>query len=67
LIGQYIKTERNGMVKDHYARLGFVRCRIDVDDGRWRLDIASYVPAPTAIDIVEAASTNAPEEKCISV
>src|SRR5258708_39351800 len=30
LVGEYIPTKKNGMVKDHYARLGFTA--IDTDD-----------------------------------
>ena len=39
LIGQYLRTERNEMVKEHYPRLGFAP--LDANDGesRWRLDV----------------------------
>ena len=53
LIGQYLPTERNDMVKDHYARLGFER--IDEGEGgsRWRLDVATYAAVGVPIEIVE--------------
>jgi FkbH-like protein len=46
LDGLYLPTERNGMVRDHYAGLGFAR----LDDAgeeaagatRWRLDLARW-------------------------
>ena len=53
LIGQYFKTERNGMVKDHYARLGFAPLYVGEDGSRWRLGVAAYVAAPIPMKIVE--------------
>jgi predicted enzyme involved in methoxymalonyl-ACP biosynthesis len=46
LIGVYRPTDRNGMVKDHYARLGF-RPAGEAADGsaRWSLDTATDVEA----------------------
>ena len=55
LIGEYLKTERNSMVKDHYARLGFSPIAVDDDRSQWRLDIASYLAAPVPMAIVETA------------
>jgi FkbH-like protein len=59
LIGQYMKTERNGMVEDHYARLGFARLFSNEAESRWRLDVASYSPVAVPIEIVETASVSA--------
>lgn len=55
LIGQYIKTERNGMVEDHYSRLGFVPLHVGEKRSIWQLDVASYVAAsvPMEIDAIE--------------
>lgn len=55
LIGQYCRTERNGMVKDHYARLGFSPLYADDDGSRWRLEVAAYVAAQVPMEIVETA------------
>jgi FkbH-like protein len=55
LIGQYFKTERNGMVKDHYARLGFTPLDVGEDGSRWQLEVASHVAAPVPMEIVERA------------
>jgi predicted enzyme involved in methoxymalonyl-ACP biosynthesis len=53
VIGQYLPTDRNDMVKEHYPRLGFERLG-DGDGGtRWRLDVASYVAPCVPIEIVE--------------
>lgn len=44
LIGRYVPTERNTMVKDHYAMLGFVR---DPREDHWVLDVTSAEPPVT--------------------
>lgn len=43
LVGRYVPSGRNGMVKDHYAKLGFTA---SPEEGVWLLDAA--VPEPTA-------------------
>src|SRR5262249_11420910 len=52
-IGQYLRTEGNDMVKDHYSRLGFEPLDEGDDGSRWRLDVASYKAACVPIEIVE--------------
>ncbi|HZO95365.1 MAG TPA: HAD-IIIC family phosphatase [Candidatus Baltobacteraceae bacterium] len=45
IVGRYLPTERNGMVRDHYAKLGF---RLVSDVGgttTWELDTADEPPA----------------------
>jgi FkbH-like protein len=54
LVGEYIPTKKNGMVKDHYARLGFTVMETGPDGGsRAVLDLAGYAPAETFIHVVE--------------
>lgn len=53
IIGTYIPTSKNAMVKDHYARLGFQP--IESPSGgatRWFLDVSSYsaLPLPMAVN-----------------
>jgi FkbH-like protein len=55
LIGTYFMTERNGIVKDHYARLGFEPLYVGDDGSRWQLEVTSYVARPAPMEIVEAA------------
>jgi FkbH-like protein len=55
LLGEYLPTQKNGMVKDHYRKLGFE----EIDNGpagasRWRADLAAYVPFPTFIKTVRS-------------
>ncbi len=52
LIGEYVPTAKNAMVKDHYAKLGFTVTETDANGGsRAVLDLAGFVPAPTFIDV----------------
>jgi FkbH-like protein len=45
LVGRYIPTKRNGLVRDHYAGLGFTQVDGEADGGTtWVLDLAD-VPA----------------------
>jgi FkbH-like protein len=44
LVGEYLPTPKNALVRDHYATLGFTAA-----DGRWYLDIATFSPRPTYI------------------
>ena len=40
IIGEYIPTLKNGMVKEHYPNLGFV----PIAENQWALDVDSYEP-----------------------
>ena len=47
LIGEYRPTPKNTMVKEHYAKMGFIKL-MDLDDGgtRWKLPLKQFVPPP---------------------
>ena len=55
LIGEYVPTKKNGMVREHFPRLGFARLG-EASDGstRWVLDLDSVIQPVHFIDIVEA-------------
>jgi FkbH-like protein len=54
LVGDYIPTKKNAMVKNHYARLGFtVMETTEAGDNRSLLDLAAFAPAETFIHVVE--------------
>ena len=54
LVGEYIPTKKNGMVKDHYVKLGFTVMETTADGGsRAVLDLAGYQPAETFIHVTE--------------
>jgi FkbH-like protein len=52
LIGEYLPTKKNGMVKDHYQNLGFDVTERHPDGASVAfLDLATYVPAQTCLEI----------------
>ncbi len=54
VVGEYIPTKKNAMVKEHYARLGFTVMESDAAGGnRNILDLAGFTPAETFIHVVE--------------
>ena len=57
LVGVYVPSEKNGMVRDHYVKLGFLPAETLPDDGpgatRSRLTIAEHTPTPHFISIEE--------------
>jgi FkbH-like protein len=57
LIGEYIPTKKNGMVRDHYTRLGFTQASM-AEDGRSTavLDLSGFVPEPTFINVTEGTT-----------
>jgi FkbH-like protein len=52
LIGEFLPTKRNGMVRDHYRNLGFIPSS-EGDNGasRWRMAVSEYTPFPTFITL----------------
>lgn len=53
LIGEYRPTARNGMVREHYARLGFVPTGQNGEATYWRLELANYAKPVFFMRIVE--------------
>jgi FkbH-like protein len=54
LLGDYVPTPKNGMVRDHYAKLGFHPLETGADGAtRSALDLAGFVPADTFITVTE--------------
>jgi FkbH-like protein len=54
LRGVYVPTAKNGMVRDHYERLGFtVTTRTEAGGSTAELDLTSFEPRPTFIDVTE--------------
>jgi FkbH-like protein len=50
LVGEYIPTPKNAMVREHYPRLGFAP---DGDGGRYTLDLCGFTPRETFIELAE--------------
>ena len=58
LIGTYLPTAKNGMVKDHYASLGFQAADFAIANGtRWLLDVGGYVSSEVPMVIRKHLST----------
>jgi FkbH-like protein len=54
LVGEYLPTKKNGMVRDHYAKLGFLVTETAADGAsRAVLELAGFSPADTFIDVKE--------------
>jgi len=55
LLGQYLPTKKNGMVEDHYEKLGFDLVSLDRDSKAsvWMLDVTAYTPRTQHIRILE--------------
>jgi FkbH-like protein len=51
IVGFYVPTAKNGMVREHFARLGFALTHAAEDGGTiWSLNVASYQPKTTFIE-----------------
>lgn len=57
LVGLYVPTDRNGMVRDHYSRLGFQSAGTERGANRWHLDLEDYVPRIPPMRVVVAAGS----------
>ena len=51
LIGRYIPTKKNGMVEEHYRRLGFAQLPGDGSSTLWSLDVATFKLADVPMKI----------------
>ena len=52
LLGDYVPTAKNAMVRDHYTKLGFTVAGTDPSGhSRATLDLADFTPAATFIDV----------------
>ena len=46
IVGEYIKTQKNNLVKNHYSDLGFEK-----KDNNWTLDLSSFNELKTHIKV----------------
>jgi FkbH-like protein len=55
IVGEYRATKKNGMVQDHYRKLGFEPVEeSDAAATRWMLDLAKFQPYSTFINTVRS-------------
>ena len=59
LIGRYRPTKKNGMVAEHYPKLGFAPLPAQGPDLLWVLDVREKAPVPTFIRAVEVLEHDA--------
>lgn len=51
LVGRYLPTARNEIVRGHYEGLGFSRVDSPGDDDLWRLSVSDFVPRTVPITV----------------
>lgn len=54
ILGYYSRTAKNGMVADHYAKLGFNPEPVAIFEdckSSWSLDVSAYKPRNTHIQV----------------
>jgi FkbH-like protein len=57
LIGEYLPTKKNGMVREHYRKLGFEAVEVaDSGASRWSRELADFRPFPTFIKLVRSGT-----------
>ena len=58
IVGTYRPTERNRLVEDHYAKLGFTECeRPPEGSTRWRLDVSSYQDVGLPMKVIRSPAS----------
>lgn len=61
VVGEYQATAKNGMVRDHYERLGFSKLSEDGEAVLWTARVDEFVPTEVAIRVLDmpaSATTN---------
>ncbi|MDE1178121.1 MAG: HAD-IIIC family phosphatase [Edaphobacter sp.] len=58
IIGHYLPTEKNSMVRDLFPRMGFSQVEENPERTTWRLDVNTFTPRPTHIQIDRRAYEN---------
>jgi FkbH-like protein len=58
ILGTYRPTERNRLVEDHFAKLGFIECGCQTEGSTgWRLDVASYQDIALPMKVIRSAAS----------
>lgn len=60
LIGRFIPSGRNEMVREHYAKLGFAPLGEDEGATLWRLDLAKWSEGPLPMTVVRGVEGASP-------
>jgi len=59
IIGRYIPTAKNGLVRNHFAGLGFVQTDSQNGETTWRLDVGGYVEKDLPMKVDSPRGRNA--------
>ena len=51
IIGRYIPTARNGLVRDHFSKLGFVQTGSQNGETNWQLAVSGYCEKNSALKV----------------
>jgi FkbH-like protein len=63
VLGRYIPTAKNGMVRDFFGRFGFVHLGSDQDgQALWSLDVSRYVERPVLMSVIFPAEVTPGEQ-----
>jgi FkbH-like protein len=54
--GIYLPTKKNGMVREHYGKLGFEKLEESAEGSRWRLELGAFKPREVFMKTVEISS-----------
>ena len=55
IVGEYVPTSKNGMVRGHYRKLGFTCCSEAENGGSlWRMAVSEYTPFPTFVALARS-------------
>ena len=61
LVGEYRPSAKNGMVREHYAQLGFAPLdRAEDGTTRWQLTLAHFQPRPTHMRVLKGEAWTQP-------
>ena len=55
IIGRYIPTVKNGLVRDHFSRLGFIQTGAQNGETTWQLAVNSYDEKDLPMEVVSPA------------
>lgn len=58
LVGHYIPTAKNALVRDHYKKLGFERVSGADSEQAWQFDIAEYKSGSLPFEFIQDAQAN---------
>jgi FkbH-like protein len=65
VIGEYVPTAKNAMVRDFYQQFGFVR--VSASGNQWMLEVAAFQPKETFIRLVQSPTQSSTSDPATEV